>query len=63
LVFFGGVFGLEYTKPKPDGDVRHADSQAETFDEALRDQFGLKLTPVALLDIPIVEQASAPKEN
>lgn len=57
-------FGMECTKPNPDGDVEHAGSPVETFREALRDQLGVKLTPVkALMDIPIVDQVSVPKEN
>lgn len=57
-------FGMESTRPKPDGDVEPAGSAVETFEEALRDQLGVKLTPVkALLDVPMVDQVSAPKEN
>lgn len=53
-------FGIEYTRPKPDGDG----SPVETLEEALGDQLGVKLTPVkALVDIPIVDQVSALKEN
>jgi hypothetical protein len=55
---------MECTRPKPEVDVERAGSPVETFEEALRDQLGVKLTPVkALLDIPIVDQVSAPKEN
>jgi len=57
-------FGMEYTRPKPDGVVEQAGSAVETFEEALRDQLGVKLTPVkSLADIPIVDRVSAPKEN
>lgn len=57
-------FGMESTRPNPAGDVEHVGSAVETFEEALRDQLGVKLTPVkALVDIPIVDQMSAPKEN
>ncbi len=57
-------FGIECMKPKPDAEVEHAGSPVETFEEALRDQLGVKLTRVkALLDIPIVDQVSAPREN
>jgi bla regulator protein blaR1 len=57
-------FGMECTKPKPDADIEHAGSPVETFQEALRDQLGVKLTPLkALVDIPIVDHVSAPKEN
>jgi bla regulator protein BlaR1 len=57
-------FGMEYTRPKLDGDVEQPESAVETFDEALRDQLGVKLRPVtALVDIPIVDRVSAPKEN
>ena len=57
-------FGMECTKPKPDADIEHAGSPVETFQEALRDQLGVKLTPVkALVDIPVVDRVSAPKEN
>ena len=57
-------FGMESTRPKPGGNVEQAGSAVETFEEALRDQLGVKLTPVkALVDIPIVDRVSAPKEN
>jgi uncharacterized protein (TIGR03435 family) len=57
-------FGMEYTRPKPDGDVEQAGSAVETFEETLRNQLGVKLRPVkALVDIPIVDRVSAPKEN
>jgi bla regulator protein blaR1 len=63
--FAGAIdFGMEYARPKPDGEVEQPGPAAETFDEALRDQLGVKLTPVkALLDIPIVDRVNAPKEN
>ena len=57
-------FGMESTRPNPGGNVEQAGSAVETFDQALRDQLGVKLTPVkALVDIPIVDRVSAPKEN
>ncbi len=57
-------FGVEYTKPKSEGDVEHSALPSETLEEALRDQLGVKLKPVkALLDIPIVDQVSVPKDN
>ncbi len=57
-------FGIDYTRPKPDGDIGQAGSPVETLDEALGDQLGVKLTPVkALVDIPMVDQVSALKEN
>jgi bla regulator protein blaR1 len=57
-------FGIEFTKPKQDADVQRAASPVGTLDEALKDQLGVKLTRVkASLDIPIVDQVSAPKEN
>jgi uncharacterized protein (TIGR03435 family) len=56
-------FGMESTRPRADG-VEQTGSAIETFDEALRYQLGVKLTQVkALLDIPIVDRVSAPKEN
>jgi uncharacterized protein (TIGR03435 family) len=60
----GGIdFGMESTRPRADG-VQQTESAIETFDEALRYQLGVKLTQVkALLDIPIVDRMSAPKEN
>jgi hypothetical protein len=55
---------MEFTRPKPDGVVEQAGSAVKTFEEALRDQLGVKLTPVkALADIPIVDRVSAPKES
>ena len=57
-------FGMESTRPNPGGNVEQVGSAVETFDQALRDQLGVKLTPVkALVDIPIVDRVSAPKEN
>ena len=57
-------FGMESTRPNPGGNVEQAGSGVETFEEALRDQLGVKLTPVkALVDIPLVDRVSAPKEN
>jgi uncharacterized protein (TIGR03435 family) len=57
-------FAVEYTKPKADIDIEHAAPAVETLEEALSDQLGVKLTRVkALLDIPIVDQLSALKEN
>jgi bla regulator protein blaR1 len=56
-------FGIEYTRPKPNGDVEHS-SPVATLEEALGDQLGVKLKPVkALVDIPIVDQVSPSKEN
>jgi uncharacterized protein (TIGR03435 family) len=57
-------FGMEYMKPKSDGDPEQAGSPVETLEEALGDQLGVKLTRVkALVDIPIVDRVSALKEN
>jgi uncharacterized protein (TIGR03435 family) len=57
-------FGMESTRPNPGGNVEQSGSAVETFEEALRDQLGVKLTPVkALVDIPIVDRVSAPREN
>jgi uncharacterized protein (TIGR03435 family) len=57
-------FGMESTRPRPDSAVEPAGASVETFEEALRDQLGVKLTQVkALVDIPIVDRLSAPKEN
>jgi uncharacterized protein (TIGR03435 family) len=57
-------FGMEYTRPKSDGDVEQAGSPVETLEEALGEQLGVKLTrEKALVDIPIVERVSALKEN
>jgi uncharacterized protein (TIGR03435 family) len=57
-------FGMESTRPNPGGNVEQAGSAVETFEEALRDQLGVKLTPVkALVDIPIVDRVSTPKED
>jgi uncharacterized protein (TIGR03435 family) len=57
-------FGMEYTRPKPDGDVEQVGPPVETLDEALGDQLGVKLTAVkALVDIPIVDQLSVLREN
>jgi bla regulator protein blaR1 len=56
-------FGMESTRPRADG-AEQTGSAIETFDEALRYQLGAKLTQVtALLDIPIVDRVSAPKED
>ena len=56
-------FGMESTRPGADG-AEQAGSAVETFEEALKDQLGVKLTQVkALLDIPIVDRVNAPKEN
>jgi uncharacterized protein (TIGR03435 family) len=57
-------FGMESTRPNPGGNVEQAGSTVETFEQALRDQLGVKLTPVkALEDVPIVDRLSAPNEN
>jgi bla regulator protein blaR1 len=57
-------FGIEYTRPKPDGDVDQGGSSVESLEEALGDQLGAKLTPVrAVVDIPVVDEVSALKEN
>jgi bla regulator protein blaR1 len=63
--FAGAIdFAIEYERPKSNGDIDHAASLVETFEEALTDQLGVKLTRVkALMDIPIVDQMSAPREN
>jgi uncharacterized protein (TIGR03435 family) len=57
-------FGMESARPNPGGNVEQVGPAVETFDEALKDQLGVKLTPVkALVDIPIVDRVNAPKEN
>jgi uncharacterized protein (TIGR03435 family) len=56
-------FGMESTRPGTDG-AEQAGSAVETFEEAIKDQHGVKLTQVkALLDVPVVDRVSAPKEN
>jgi bla regulator protein blaR1 len=56
-------FGMESTRPRTD-EAEQAGSAVETFEEALMDQLGVKLTQVkALLDIPVVDRVSAAKEN
>ena len=56
-------FGMESTRSIADGAEQTA-SAIETFDEAIRDQLGVKLTQRrAVLDIPIVDRVSASKEN
>jgi bla regulator protein blaR1 len=57
-------FGMEYTRSKSEGDVEQAELAVGTFEEAIKDQLGVKLIRVrALLDIPTVDHVSALKEN
>ena len=57
-----------YVVPAPpvnrDEPLSRMAALAETLEEVLRDQLGVKLTPVkALVDVPLVDQVSEPKEN
>jgi uncharacterized protein (TIGR03435 family) len=61
-------FSMEYTPEKRGAAAADSDGQAEvpgtTFEQAVRDQLGLKLEPAkAPLDIPVVDHVEMPSEN
>jgi uncharacterized protein (TIGR03435 family) len=61
-------FSMEYTPERRSAAAAGADGQAElpgtTFEQALKDQLGLKLEPAkAPLEIPVVDHVEMPSEN
>jgi uncharacterized protein (TIGR03435 family) len=61
-------FSMEYTPERRGASAANADGQAEvpgtTFDQAVKDQLGLKLEPAKVpLEIPVVDHIEMPSEN
>ena len=61
-------FSMEYAPPVRGATAPNADGQASvpgtTFEQAVKDQLGLKLEPAKVpLEIPVVDHVEPPSEN